>query len=56
MSLYISSCDELDMRYFSDSFEDYYRANLPDTVVLLVNAHNCTDLNASYPFFPEAEP
>ena len=36
-----SSCDEMDMRYFQEDFEDYYQEYDPQTVVILINPNNC---------------
>lgn len=41
MSLCYSSCDEMDMRYFSEDFEDYYHDYRPQTVVILINPNHC---------------
>lgn len=37
MSIYLSSCDEMDMRHFKDDFTTYYHSYKPDTVVLELN-------------------
>lgn len=38
MPLFISSCDELDMRHFKNDFRDYFYSYEPDVVVICVNA------------------
>ena len=53
LSLYVSKCDELDMRLFSGSFASYYETCGPDTVILLINVNGILDTNASYPYFSE---
>ena len=53
MSMYFSSCDELDMRHFKGDFQSYYEENTPDTIVLLVNLNSLFTANTTYEFFPE---
>lgn len=37
MSLYFSSCDEMDLRSYDGDFPDYYSSYCPDTVIVEVN-------------------
>lgn len=37
MSIYLSSCDEVDLRHFTDDFPGYYRDYDPDTVIVEIN-------------------
>lgn len=53
MPLYISSCDEVDMRYFKGDFTAYYESYDPDTVVLLVNVNSSLTENTLYPFLSD---
>lgn len=53
MSLYFTSCEELDMRSFAENFEVFYNDYAPDTVVLLVHVENVISENTTYPFFAE---
>lgn len=43
MSLYISTCDELDMRYYEDDFNTYYNKFAPDTIILMNVDFSCID-------------
>lgn len=53
MSMYISSCDEVDMRHFERDFTAHYQEYDPDTVILLVNVNSaCTD-NTLFPYFAD---
>lgn len=52
LPLYFSSCAEMDMRFFTDSFEAFYESYAPDTVILLVHVDNIVSENTYYPFFP----
>lgn len=52
MPLYFSSCDELDMRYFTGDFQAHYEDCDPDTVVLLVNVDQIEGEIVTYPYFP----
>ena len=40
MSLCFSSCDEIDMRHFTEDFSQYYHSYRPETVVLLFYVRN----------------
>ncbi len=53
MPLYFTSCDELDMRYYTDSFEEYFHSYQPDLVLLEVCAGNTVSENTQYTYFPE---
>lgn len=37
MSIYCSSCDEMDMRHYDDDFAAYFEAYAPDTIIVEVN-------------------
>lgn len=50
MSLCFSSCDELDMRHYSDDFAAYYAAYAPDTVILEVNIGMTISENTIFPY------
>jgi hypothetical protein len=50
MSLCFSSCDELDMRHYSDDFDAYYAAYQPDTVILEVNIGMAVSENTTFPY------
>jgi len=51
MSLYFTSCDELDMRYNTDDFPSYFYDYQPDIVVLEVCVGNTISENTQYPYF-----
>ena len=51
MSLYLSSCDEMDMRHFSGDFAEYYENYAPDTVVMEVNVDQAIAEITTYPYF-----
>lgn len=53
MSLYFSSCEELDMRHFKENFSDLYDAYVPDHVIVLVSTYGINAVNVQYDFFPE---
>lgn len=53
LSLYLSSCDELDMRYYDDDFADYYSEYDPDTIILEVSIGLANGPITNYPFFHE---
>lgn len=52
MSIYLSSCDEVDMRYFAKDFQAYYEEYDPDTVILEVNVDQAVAEITLYPYFP----
>ena len=54
MSLYFTSCDELDMRHYTDNFAEYYASYQPDIVILEVNVDQAVAEITTYPYFPEA--
>lgn len=53
MSLYFTSCDELDMRHYSGDFAEYYASSQPDIVILEVNVDQAVAEITTYPYFPE---
>lgn len=53
LSLYFSSCEELDMRYFTEDFTSLYESYEPDIVIVLVNVNSMGDENVIYPYFME---
>lgn len=53
MSLYLSSCDEVDTRHYSGDFTAYYENYAPDTVVMEVNVDQAIAEITNYPYFPE---
>lgn len=55
MSLYFSTCDELDMRYYTDDFTGYYEAYDPDVILLMVNTHDLHAQNIGFPYFRQEE-
>ena len=52
LPLVISTCDEMDMRYFKEDFESYYDEFEPDIVIFLINATSPSADNTTYDFFP----
>lgn len=42
LSVYLESCDEMDMRYFTEDFAAYCAGYDPDTVILLINVDMVT--------------
>ena len=52
MSLYFSSCDELDMRYYSGDFQAHFRDYQPDIVILEATLDQAVAENTCYSFFP----
>lgn len=60
MSLYASSCYEIDTRTLSGefpsaepvNFETLYNEYQPDTIIFLIQNKGCMDNNVTYPFFP----
>lgn len=53
LSLYFSSCEELDMRYFTEDFTSLYESYEPDIVIVLVNVSTAVDDNMLYPYFQD---
>lgn len=53
MSIYMESCDELDMRHYTDDFASYFESYDPDTVILEVNVDQAVSDNTTYAYFPE---
>jgi len=51
LPLVISSCDELDMRAYTDDFAQYYETYDPDIVIVLVNNETVVQENTTHPFF-----
>lgn len=52
MPLYIASCDEMDMRYYTEDFSSHYASFDPDTVILEVNVDQVPGQITTYPYFP----
>lgn len=52
MSLYFSSCDELDMRDYSGDFQAHFRDYQPDIVILEATLDQAVAENTCYPFSP----
>ena len=52
MSLYFSSCDELDMRYYSGDFQAHFREYQPDIVILEATPDQVVAENTCYSFSP----
>lgn len=52
MSLYFSSCDELDMRYYSGDFQAHFRDYQPDIVILEATLDQAVAENTCYLFSP----
>lgn len=52
MSLYFSSCDELDMRYYSGDFQAHFLDYQPDIVILEATPDQAVAENTCYPYFP----
>lgn len=50
MSICLGSCDEVDLRTFSEDFKDYYDSYRPDTVVLEFNIRYVVSEYTSYPY------
>lgn len=55
LPLYISQCDEMDMRYFEGDFTAHYESFDPDVVIVMVNLNSIRTVNTLYPYFAEAE-
>ena len=55
MSLYFSSCEELDMRYYSGDFSEHYQTFRPDIVILEVTIDQAVAENTTYPFCRNAQ-
>ena len=53
LSLYVSDCIELDMRYYYEDFATNYDKYNPDVIVVLVNAANIFGENTTYDFFED---
>lgn len=53
MSLYFSSCDELDMRHYSQDFPEHYQSFQPDIVIVSITVRHVTDENVTYPYIRE---
>lgn len=52
MSLYFSSCDELDMRYYSGDFQAHFLDYQPDIVILEATPDQVVAENTCYSFSP----
>lgn len=52
MSLYFSSCDELDMRYYSGDFQAHFLDYQPDIVILEATPDQAVAENTCYPYSP----
>lgn len=53
MPLYFSSCDELDMRYYSGDFSSHFVEFQPDIVIIVVALDQIASNNTRYPFVSE---
>lgn len=53
LSLCISVCDKMDMRYYKGDFAAYYDGFDPDITVVLVNTSNLPSSNTTFDFFPD---
>lgn len=53
LPLVLSSCDELDMRYYTEDFTAYYNDYRPDTVIVLVTVDMIFSNNITHPFIPQ---
>lgn len=51
MSLYFTSCDELDMRYYSGDFQEHFLDYQPDIVILEATLDQAVAENTCYSFF-----
>lgn len=52
MSMYFSSCDELDMRYYTGDFQAHFREYQPDILILEATLDQAIAENTCYSFFP----
>lgn len=52
LSLYFSSCDELDMRYYAGDFQAHFRDYQPDIVILEATPDQAVAENTCYSFSP----
>ena len=53
MPLVFSQCDEMDMRFYSGDFLEYYQEYDPDVLVMLIGASSISRPNTTYDFFSE---
>lgn len=53
MSLYISSCDEVDMRHFTDDFTEYFDNYDPDTVIFLIGSGSISSNFTKHPYLEQ---
>lgn len=54
MSLYFSSIEEIDMRYFKEDFVTLYDDYDPDLVIVMINPSSFDNNNLQYSFFSES--
>ena len=50
MSIYCSSCDEMDLRYYDGNFVDHYTSFSPDTVIVELNVDMILSEFTDYPY------
>lgn len=50
MSIYLSSCDEVDLRYYDGDFAAHYQAYDPDTVIIEVNVDMTISDFTTFPY------
>jgi len=50
LPLVFTTCDELDMRYYSGDFQEYFREYDPDILILMVGAGSPVQPNTTYDF------
>lgn len=54
MSIYCSSCDEVDVRYFEEDFASYYHSYQPDTVIVELNIYATLSEFTFYDYLEES--
>ena len=50
LPLVFTTCDELDMRYYTGDFQEYYRDYNPDIIIIMVGAASPVQPNTTYNF------
>lgn len=53
MSLFFTSCDELDMRYYSGDFSKHFSDYQPDIIIMEASPGQALAPNTQYPYVPE---
>lgn len=53
LSLYVSECDEMDMRHYTGDFASYYQTFAPETVIMEVNVDQTLGPVTVSSYFPE---